>query len=259
MEQIIYRCEDRIESIFTAIYLCYEQKRNHQSTYITTTDEMFLFAEEILVEVSHEKFVKVARSLRTQFGEEDYRSICYALTSANEKKAQAVYQTIVYGLSHQVGRGHLFDYLADTWINTAFKLARAAKREQMHLLGFLRFTALESNVLFGSITPKNNIVAFMMPHFENRFPEENFMIYDELRDILGVHPKGKEFYLITDTLMIEQILKEVDADRKGACQYEDLFKEFVSSVAIKERENFSLQRSMLPLRFRSHMTEFQER
>lgn len=250
----VYQCEDSLEGIFTAIYNTYEDKCDRNDTRISLTEELFLFAEYIPVEVDEGKALKVINTLRRRFGEEDYMHICMALSANEPERAQAVYRTIAAGLAGNCRPGHLLDNLADDSVHMVFSLARGANNEFLHLRGFTRFSELESGVLFSGIRPRNNILTFLMPHFSDRFPMENFMLYDGGRQLFGIHPAGKEWYLIRDNgieLQDDQ-LRVSDSER----EYQKLFKYFCHKIAIEERENTELQRNMLPLRFRKYMGEF---
>lgn len=251
---IVYRCEDTLGSIFTAIYNAYEEKRNHSDTLIRLDDELYLFAEYVDVHTDEEKATKVMRTLERKFGEQNYMWLCYALAAAAPDKAQAVYQTVVEGLKRKVPRNHLFDGLATEYVNRAFVLARGVNNECLHLKGFLRFQELENSILYASIGPKNNVLAFLMPHFADRFPMENFMIYDEKRGILGLHPADREWYLMSNS----DNPKESPAFRLSGEEeaYQELFRFFCRKIGIEERKNPQLQRNMLPLRFREYMVEF---
>lgn len=249
----VYRCEDSLESVFTAIYLAYEEKRDHEDTFLSLTDDPILFAEDVYVVSDQEKIIKVMRSLYRIFGEEDYMSLCLALSSEDMQKAQAVYRTIADGLSEKRSAGHLFDNLSNTEVHRAFSLARAAGREIDHLRGFVRFQELENGVLYAKISPKHNAVTFLMPHFADRLPQENFMIYDEKRGIFGIHPSGKQWYLFYNGGSEEPFPVKISGEEQA---YQELFQYFCRKIAIGERENLQLQRNMLPLRFRNNMTEF---
>ena len=251
----VYQCEDSLEGIFTAIYNTYEDKSNKADTFISFTEELFLFAEYIPVEADVKKVDKVINTLRRRFGEDNYMQICMALASEDTEKAQAVYRTVAAGLATNCKPGHLLDNLADDSVNLTFSLARRANNEYLHLKGFTRFSELENGVLYSKISPKNNILAFLMPHFVDRFPMENFMIYDERRNLFGIHPAQRDWYLIqndsNDLVGRELILSD------GEKQYQELFKYFCHKIAINERRNLELQRNMLPLKFRKYMTEFE--
>ena len=100
---IVYQCEDSLESIFTAIYNAYEEKRNHADTKISLDGEWFLFAEYLTVKIDEYKVKKVINTLMKTFGETDYMRLCLALASPDTEKAQAVYQTVVHGLNSRCG------------------------------------------------------------------------------------------------------------------------------------------------------------
>lgn len=272
----VYRCQDSLESIFTAIYQVYEDRHSREEVLLSLDDEPMLFSTEIAVEADESRYSKVIRTLKQRFGAEDYEDICLALSSPDPEKAQAIYGTIAAGLKSQCRSGHLFDSLADADVNKAFKLARNASRENCHLRGFTRFEELEQGIMYARIGPKNNLLTFLMPHFADRFPEENFVLYDDVRNLFGVHPAAtyqgafpsvehaamsdstvgtgcEAWYLLRGgDLSMGDLHKSAEEHK-----YQSLFKEFCRSIAIGERRNLELQRGMLPLRFREYMTEFQ--
>lgn len=250
----IYQCEDSLEGIFTAIYNIYEDRRQQEDVRISLTDELFLFAEYVAVTADPAKVQKVINTLRRKFGEKDYYHICMALCSTSQEKAYAVYRTVADGLERRRSPGHLLDNLSDEWVHLTFALAREAEKEYDHWRQFLRFEELEKGVLYSKIGPKNHVLAYLMEHFADRFPIEDFMIYDEKRKLLGIHPAGSEWYLAQCLEGIDEKLIMPLSDREEA--YQELFCCFCREIAIKERRNLSLQRNMLPLKFREYMTEF---
>lgn len=251
---IVYQCEDSLEGIFTAIYNAYEEKRNHADTRITVQEELLLFAEYVPVVNDVGKAMKVINTLKRQFGEEDYWHICQALASVDTEKAQAVYQTIVLGLANKVRCGHLLDNLANDAVHRVFTLARTTNNEFLHLRGFVRFQELSTGILYSRITPKNDVLTSLMPHFADRFPQENFLLHDENRGLFGIHPAGKEWYVVrNNNLMDENVFNQLSEAEEN---YQRLFQYFCQTIAIKERKNLDLQRNMLPLRFRENMVEF---
>lgn len=278
----VYRCEDSLEGIFTAIYLAYEEKRDHEDTYLALNDEPMLFAEDVQVLPDWEKTGKVMNTLNRRFGEKDYLSLCMALASEDEEKAQAVYRTVVDGLKRKVNAGHLFDNLADDSVNKAFALARNTVREIDHLKGFARFQELENGVLYSRIGPKNNILTFLMPHFADRLSIENFVMYDDRRNLFGIHPAGRQWVLFCGE--DNGLSEAMDSGDRGfgakasgingaesndpedkfpklkfsaeELQYQELFRDFCHAITIEGRRNVQLQRNMLPLRFREYMVEF---
>ncbi|MDE6701424.1 MAG: TIGR03915 family putative DNA repair protein, partial [Acetatifactor sp.] len=192
----IYRCEDTLEGVFTAIYRVYEEHRNRDEVRLALEDETWLFSTEISVETDSVRAEKVIRTLRKRFGDKDYEYLCLALATPDMEKAQAVYRTVAAGLDGGYGFGQLFDNLTDEYIHKTFRLATNAGRESGHLREFVRFAELENGVLYSKIAPRSNILTFLMPHFADRFPEEDFILHDVGRDWFGVHPAGAQWFLL---------------------------------------------------------------
>lgn len=149
------------------------------------------------------------------------------------------------------------DAIADTYVNQTFSLARAAGNEYHHLKGFARFEELENTILYSKIAPKNNILTFLMVHFADRFPMEDFLVFDAGRYLFGIHPAGKPWYTLQGKDAWEKVRSETEKLSTAELHYRELFRSFCHTIAIKERENRELQRNMLPLRFQEYMVEFQ--
>ena len=121
---------------------------------------------------------------------------------------------------------------------------------------FIRFQELEQGVLFSRIGPKNNVIPFVMPHFADRLCVENFMIYDENRELFGVHPAKEEWYLVSAR---GDLMPEAFRWSSKEEEYQDLFRAFHETIGIKERENKRLQRQMCAYRYQDYMMEFQKK
>lgn len=256
----LYRCEDTLESIFTAIYNVYEDRRSREEVLLALDEEPRLFAVECSVEPSEEKYRKVMRTLVHRFGRENYRWLCMALASQDTQKAQAVYVTVARGMDRGCLAGHLFDELANPYVNKAFSLARNADREYSHFRGFVRFEELASGILYGEFRPGNHVLPYLMEHFADRFPEEHFILHDTGRGIWGLH-KARErageqgSWCLLQGADLGETARNLSADE---IKYRTLFKRFCQSIAIEKRRNPKLQQNMLPLHFREYMTEFMQ-
>lgn len=249
-------CENTLVGILTGVYAAYELKKDHETVKLQLAEqqELLLFSEYIEIKPVEDKAEKVIRTIRRDFGEETYRSICLALATEEKDKADAVYHGIVAGLKMKNKRDFLGN-LGNAYILRIFELARMAGNETHHWLGFLRFQELENGILFSKIGAKSNILIFLAPHFQDRFPNENFMILDEIRNLCVVHPAGKEWILVSGDLIEKNMLGQYSGSEHD---YQSLFQYFCDKIAIKERKNLKLQQQMLPLRYQEYMVEFQQ-
>lgn len=256
MEDKYLICEDSMEGIFTGIYEAYALREEHERIHIQVGEEenLRLFAVYIEIKPDGEKAAKVAGTINRRLGGEAYLDICRALASEDGQKGEAVYKTVVCGLRMRDGR-QIMGNLADKHVHKVFELSRCTRNEIHRWKEFIRFQELENGILFSRIGPKCNVLTFLAPHFADRLPLVDFVIYDEKRGIFAVHPKSKEWYLVTD--------KDFEEEKIGPCSeqelgYQELFTFFCHKIAIEERKNLKLQRNMLPLRFQEYMVEFRE-
>ena len=95
------------------------------------------------------------------------------------------------------------------------------------------------------------VLELLAPHFSDRFPNENWMIYDKKRQKVLAHEQGGEC-----TVYIQAVLNTQETDPVQSDEYENLWKAFCSHITIPERKYPGLQRQFVPLKFRSNMPEF---
>ena len=258
MEEYVLICEDSVEGILTGVYDAYQFKKklgieSHDSIHLATKepDMQRLFTEYDHIQTVHEKAEKVTNTIIKQLGGETWYRLSMAMVSDFEDKADAVYHTIVLGLKMQ--DKHITDRLQEDYVQRTFKCARASNNELCHLKEFLRFSELQNGILYAKIDAKHHILPFLMPHFADRLPADNFVIYDENTQTYGLHASFKKWYLLQGQKMDEGSLVYSEVEE----EYQKLFKCFCDSIAIEARINPKLQMNMLPLRFRPNMTEFQ--
>ncbi|MCM1252509.1 MAG: TIGR03915 family putative DNA repair protein [Clostridium sp.] len=257
MEEIYMICEDSIEGVFTGIYDAYALKKGHEHIHLQIGEEenYRLFSHDMYIQPDSVKTRKVAETIQRRLGADVYMSICRALATEDEQKAQAVYRTVVDGITYGSGK-RVLENMANPYVNTLFQLARSAGNEIHRMMEFLRFEELQQGILYAGIGPKCNIVSFLMPHFTDRLSLEDFVIYDEKRNLYGVHPAKKDWYLVSgQEEKVRDGLRMSDKEE----DYRELFTMFCHTIAIKERKNLKLQQQMLPLRFQEYMVEFSKK
>ena len=85
-------------------------------------------------------------------------------------------------------------------------------------------------------------------------PLENWMIYDRRRQKAVIHPAGKGWFLVEE--VDERSVLEAEMSHEEAW-YGELWKCFFKTLTIEARVNQKLQTSLIPLKYRDFMKEFQ--
>ncbi len=252
----ILQCEDSIEGIFSAVYAAWELKHGHNNTVIQVLGHsdanMELFFTYIPLEPDAEKAQKVLNTIRRVCSDVVYERLFYAACADAADKGDAIYRYIQTAL--RMG-SRVINHLKDPAVIRIMELARAVGNAEHHYLGFLRFIEIPGNILLARFSPKPRLTELIMPHFVDRFPEERFVIWDTIRNEAGIHVPGQNYIMLKLTERQTAALQGYTEDNMEA---EQMWKAFVESISIKERENKKLQQNNIPLHFRTYMPEFQK-
>ncbi|MBR6321637.1 MAG: TIGR03915 family putative DNA repair protein [Lachnospiraceae bacterium] len=245
----IYLCEDRPESILSAVYDAYRDPVPNREIQLMLSDDaqLSLFQEQAYAESSYEKAEKVVTAIRRDLGPDTWEIVEGVLCAAPSDKADVIFQLIRYGF---IRKRDVSRELTVPAVMRAFEYNRKARGEAHLMLGFTRFDRIAEGLFLSKIGPVNDVLPLIMDHFSERLNTENFVIYDEKRKKSGVHPAGFNWYFA------EGELPRHVRQMRAADPYERLFKTFFEAIAIRERENPLCQRTHCPLHFRTYMTEF---
>lgn len=259
--RIIYVCEDSLTGIFSGIYEVWKRKMTAEEADLEVGDsfERRLFCEYIFCKAEERKALAVIRMIQKNLGADVYEKISYALLSADRRKAEMVFRAMLEAkkLSR---KDRLMEHLGNEAVRAVFGMYRQVANEAHHYKGFVRFRELKNKTLFAKIEPKHAVLPCIAEHFADRFPQENWVIYDKTHEVFLIHEKGKRYYFLQQYMCMKgdsgSAQKIAGGFSEEEMDYEALWKEFVQSISVAERENRALQNQNLPLRFRTNLVEF---
>lgn len=138
------------------------------------------------------------------------------------------------------------------------KVARQVTLEVHRFLGLLRF-ADTGRFLYAVLAPDHNILPLIADHFADRLAHERWIIHDQKRNLAVVYDgqdinknsTQAQWYLTDFSHHLIQSLPEKEQ------YYQQLWQLYFNQIAIETRCNPRLQSHSVPLRYRSHLTEFQ--
>lgn len=255
-EKKVLLCPDSQEGIFTSVYegWSWAVKGIDVAILIKEPENLELFCSYINISPDLEKAQKVAGTIRKRLGWYVYETLCYVAASGYEEKGTIILQVLVQALGKGGCGRQIMDKLTDPYVNLALKLRTRVWHELHRYYGFVRFSQ-RGSVLFGKITPENDLLSLLAPHFADRYPRENWILYDENRKKALLHPMGGPYTIRTGLKLQKTDIEKLDVME----EYEDLWRVFCKSISIRERENLHLQQQWLPLKFRSNMPEFDKK
>lgn len=252
----VYICNDDITGIFSAIYDAWKTRLREDQLGIALKGaiDQEMFCEYIEVEESRKKAIAVENLIQKYLGSYAYWNIYHAVLSSDREKGDAILGAMLESRQIPDSR-RIMEHLSHPKVNKVFELSRKVSNEAHYYQEIVRFAELKNGVLFAEIEPRNQILSCLGDHFTNRFPLENWMIYDKVHRMFLVHEKSKRWILAQDEDLNVDAIKWFSATE---ALYVKLWKGFFESISIKERESYERQRQHLPLRYRTHVIEFQK-
>lgn len=252
----VYICRDNVTGIFSAVYDAWKENQSEETCGIAFADcvEQQLFCEYKEVTEEERKAVAVEKMVYKNLGRDAYWDIYHAALSNDMRKGDAILGTMLAAKKIPDSR-RIMEHLSHPKVEKVFELGRNVMGEAHALKGFLRFRELNNGVLFAQIEPKNQVLTCLAPHFCDRLPVENWMIFDKRHQMFAIHEAKKQWVLVQGEQLNVEMAQDVS---ENELEYARLWKSFCKSISIESRESGIRQRQHLPLRFRPNMVEFAE-
>jgi probable DNA metabolism protein len=142
-----------------------------------------------------------------------------------------------------------------------FDICKKVEREAHRIPMFVRFQKTAEEIYYASFDPQYNVLPLMIDHFEKRFADQKWIIYDTRRNFGFYYDlKTTEEVTFTNSEVNPANGKiNIDLLDKDELLFQDLWKAYFKSMCIKERINPKLHKQLLPRRFWKYLIEKQGR
>lgn len=251
MKNYIY--DGSFQGFFTLIYTVFFNK-DFNINIISNKKNTSLFFDTILIKTDMEKAEKVIKKINLSFSKSSLYTITGAFLSNETGIENYIFSYITLGLKY----GKLTDNKLDE--DSILKVLKSSERtykEAHKIKGLLRFKELSDNTFYAPISPDNNILPVIYRHFEHRFPNQNWVIHDIRRKICVIYKdRLSTFYdsVIADKAVLENKSSILSSEE---IMFQSLWKNYFSTIAIKERENLKLQMKFVPKKYWNYITEME--
>lgn len=232
------------EGFLSLVYEVYYKKLKPIKIYKTLPNEM-IFEEILEINSSKESGIKVLNAIKTKFPNELIQRILNIFMCDSKEFELYLLEYIIIGFKdskqlYNINNSCVF------YINN---LEKELFRNIHKMTGFVRFEELDDKSLYAKVESKFNLVYFLGKHFLKRFNNQNFIIHDLNRKLA--------FVKIQNDFSVQEVAFFDEPNYSSSEQkFQKLWKSFFSAVAINERINPKLQRQMVPLLYRTYMSEF---
>ena len=232
------------EGFLSLVYEVYYKKLKPTKIYKTLPNEI-IFEEILEIQTSEENSTKVLKAIKTKFPKPIVEKILNIFMCDSRAFEVALLEFIIIGFKDT-------KQLFNINNSSVFYLSNLEKElfKNVHkMYAFVRFEELDDDTLYAKLECKFNVVYFLAKHFLKRFNNQNFIIHDINRKIAFI--KTKDDYSIQEVAFFDEPNYSINEEK-----FQKLWKRFFKGVTIEERINPKLQQQLVPLIYRTYMSEF---
>ncbi len=243
----VYRYDGTFAGFLCCVGECFHDKRLPQAIEPIDEPQATLFPVKV-VDTDMALADRIAESVKRKISLQVFEMTRNAFLTCMEEKELRMVRFLLLGWKHGPSVTKLS---ANEDVYRMEKALKYLQNEAHYHVEFLRFSDL-GELLAAEITPNNNVLPLIAPHFCDRFPEENMMIYDKNHKLGFLYRPGThgEFF------QADKIELLPPSEEEAA--YQELWKQFYRAIAIEGRRNERLRMTLLHKRYWKNMVEMQE-
>lgn len=241
----IYLYDGTFYGLLTIVFDSYLNKTLPQKIYPQNSYIPNFLDKTVKFETNFEKSQRVFNGIEKNIGHDALYNSYHAFLS--DEKDKEIYILKYLCDSFHIGP-KINNNLTTSYVFKVINMRKRALAECHRLKGLLRFQEIGENLCYASIHPDNNIIEPLGHHFIKRLPCMNFVIHDKNREICFVY-NSKEYKLINSQNIK---IPEISENEKA---YQELWKMFFKTIAIKERANSRCQMQFMPKKYWKDLIE----
>ena len=265
----VYVFDNTLDGLLTAVFDSFFLHQQPEML-LGEGEQLPLFAEEPHVVVTGSgKAARVWKGLEKHLSVEGLRMIAVSWLSEERTLNQPLFNFICKVFRQKVGdsSSSATDYLSlernasDADVLAVRNSCRRVLHEQLRMKQFIRFQKAKDGTYLAVVSPDHNVLSLITHHFQDRFNDQPWLIYDAKRHY-GYYYDGSAEPIhitfedesavpfdLTNGKLDDDVLSENDRI------FQDLWRTYFKAICIKERMNPKKQLSDMPRRYWKYMTE----
>ena len=254
---LVYTFDRTLDGVLSAVFDAYF-RRQKPDLLAGEGEPLPLFCEEVWpVVTTDEKATRVWAGLEKRLSKEAVRLLTVSWLSEEHALSTPLFNYVYKVFSHGQGLERNF---ADPDVLYVTNTARRVMHEQLRMKQFIRFQKAKDGTYLGVVSPDHNVLPLITDHFQDRFGDQQWLIYDAHRHY-GYYYDGSAVTRITfadesqvpfsldDGKLRDDLLSDNDK------LMQDLWRTYFKAICIRERMNPRKQLNDMPRRYWKYMTE----
>jgi len=250
MTQIIY--DGSYEGWLTAVFEIYEYKLKDIVFAKEEISNSLLFSNIHYVVTDNEKANRVENGLQKRLSHHGFNNIYFAFLSELEQIEETLFRFVEYVLASPI---NVEGDLSRSEVLNVKKAAHLTGKESHRMKAFVRFKLTKDDLYYAIVDPDCDVLPLIEEHFKNRYADQRWLIYDSKRkygiyyDLENVSTVEMQFESNPSSSFLAEI------NDKNEEFFQNLWRNYFSSVNIESRKNTKLHIKHMPKRYWKNLTE----
>ena len=251
MNTVMY--DGSYEGLLTAVFEVYEYKISSPAIVKQDSLANSLFGRLHVVASNTEKANRVYKKLQDKLTPNAVSQLYKTFLSEEKSIDDVIYRYIAYVLSSKTSVENNFSHPD---VLSVQQTSRKVHREKHRMEAFVRFQLSKDGLYYCLIQPDFNVLPLISKHFEKRYADQRWLIYDSRRkyglyyNLETVEEISMQF---SEDLNNKKALLNIIDEKEEL--YQTLWRQYFSSVNIAARRNMKLHIQHMPKRYWRWLTE----
>ena len=251
MDIMVY--DKTFAGLLTAIFQVYEYKFKNPIIYAEGNARSSLFGTHHIVHTDTEKSERVWSKLDLKLSRLSMNHLYKTFLSELQGIENNLLRYVQYVIASKYNVENDYSHPDVLMIK---QTAKKVDREKHRMEAFVRFALTKDQLYYAIIQPDYNVLPLISNHFEKRYADQRWLIYDCTRKY-GLYydlQTTEEVYINFEAdLNNKESLKAIYDDSEEL--YQTLWQQYFESVNIKARKNMKLHIQHMPKRYWKYLVE----
>lgn len=253
MDVVIY--DGSFKGLLTAIFEVYEYKMSQPVIHRESATSASLFGKFHKVYTNDEKSERVWNKLDEKLSRNSLKQVYKIFLSELPGIENYLLRYIQYILST---KNIVENDYSNADVLMVKQTSRKVDRERHRMTAFIRFALTKDELYYSIIQPDFNVLPLISNHFKNRYANQRWLIYDIRRKYGLYYDMNNVTEVQIDfTTNLQNDDTKNNLFDENEILYQELWKQYFSSVNIKARKNTKLHIQHMPKRYWKYLVEKQ--
>ena len=260
---LVYTFDNTLDGLLTAVFDSFFLHQQPE-VLLAEGEQLPLFADQPhQVMTDSEKAARVWKGLEKKLSANGLKMITLSWLSEERALNQPLFNFICKVFRPQASqcRDSLENNASDPDVLAVRNTCRRVLHEQLRMKQFIRFQKAKDGTYLGVVAPDHNVLPLIIDHFQDRFNDQPWLIYDAKRHYGYYYDGAADPIRITfedeTTVPFDLTSGKLESEVLSADDelFQQLWRTYFKAICIRERINPKKQLSDMPRRYWKYMTE----